>query len=302
MRGHDAARPAEHILARHTHPELRTGEFRTGPHTLHYVVCGTGKPLLLIHGINIGWGTWYRNIATLARHFRVYAIDLPGAGGSSDIKFRATDLIKDFVVPLERFIARNHLGNVRLVGHSFGGWIALTLALRKRVRVDRMALVSPVGFSMRVPWRHWGTCFHALARILAATVVRPTRKNMRLFLQGVLAKTHTLDDRFVDYFHESVRQGTDRHPFFMMHRLVAPFRFRSELDLRKNLAAASVPLLVVLGAQDPIFPRSVMASAFHASPNVRVEIFPGVGHVAPIEASTRFNRSLIRFFRAPSTT
>src|SRR3989338_8088252 len=90
-------------------------------HEINYAVCGSGKPLLLIHGANIGWGEWYANIAELVKHYRVFALDLPGSGNSSKIDFLSFDAEKDFVEVVERFMIDLNLTGAALVGHSVGG-------------------------------------------------------------------------------------------------------------------------------------------------------------------------------------
>jgi len=73
----------EQTLANSLGIELAIKQIPIGAHKINYLVAGKGEPLLLIHGANFGWGVWYPNIPELAKHFTVYAIDLPGAGHSS---------------------------------------------------------------------------------------------------------------------------------------------------------------------------------------------------------------------------
>src|SRR6185369_16047702 len=117
---------------------------------LHYVVAGSGRPLLLIHGLNIGWGEWYPNIAELAKHFTVYAIDLPGSGNSTKIDYEKVNVERDFVKVVEKYILNKKLKKINIVGHSSGGLVALALAQRKKVEVNKVIAVSPMGFAQQV--------------------------------------------------------------------------------------------------------------------------------------------------------
>jgi len=51
---------------------------------IHYVIGGTGEPLLLIHGFGQNWYMWNRLLPELSKHFTVIAPDLPGLGGVGD--------------------------------------------------------------------------------------------------------------------------------------------------------------------------------------------------------------------------
>jgi len=63
---------------------LHTGMVDTSLGKLHYVSAGNGAPLVLIHGGFGSWLHWRDNIAALAQHHTVFAIDLPGFGLSCD--------------------------------------------------------------------------------------------------------------------------------------------------------------------------------------------------------------------------
>ena len=74
---------------------------------VNYLTAGSGKPLLLLHGANMGWGQWYANIAELSEQFTVYALDLPGAGNSSKIGYDEMDFENHFVGLVEKFLEYN---------------------------------------------------------------------------------------------------------------------------------------------------------------------------------------------------
>ena len=75
-------------------------------YNINYLEAGAGQPIILIHGLNIGWGEWHQNIAELAKYFKIYALDLPGSGNSTKIDFHNADLEKKFVKIVDKFIIR----------------------------------------------------------------------------------------------------------------------------------------------------------------------------------------------------
>ncbi|HEV2550253.1 MAG TPA: alpha/beta fold hydrolase [Stellaceae bacterium] len=106
----------------------------------HYVVDGSGPPVLLIHGVGAQLGNWDGVAAVLARTFKVVRYDLRGHGKSSKVPgpYSLDLFVEDAVALLEHLgIARAHVA-----GHSLGGMIAITLAARHPERVDRLAILS----------------------------------------------------------------------------------------------------------------------------------------------------------------
>ena len=87
---------------------------------------------------------WQRNLDALAEHHRVVAIDLPGYGKSSKANYDYS--MAFYARTVEGVIDALGLGRVVLVGHSMGGQIALTHALRYPGRAEALVLVSPAGF------------------------------------------------------------------------------------------------------------------------------------------------------------
>src|ERR1700691_4660595 len=86
---------------------------------LHYVVCGHGEPVLLIHGLGLRATSWTFQIAALERQFRLIIPDLPGSGRSPPP--RDSYDIAQFARSLWRLL--DHLGAspINIVGFSLGG-------------------------------------------------------------------------------------------------------------------------------------------------------------------------------------
>ena len=114
-------------------------------HRLAYVRCGTGDPLILVHGITTSSFIWDDLLPILNVHHDVIAIDLLGTGASdrpvpSDCSLSAH---ADRVISL---IDQLGLGKIHLVGHDIGGGIAQILTVRHPDRVTTLSLVNTVGY------------------------------------------------------------------------------------------------------------------------------------------------------------
>ncbi|UWP88226.1 alpha/beta fold hydrolase [Aliiroseovarius crassostreae] len=110
--------------------------------TLAYREAGLGQTVVLIHGVGMQSAAWAPQIATLARSYRVIALDMPGHGGSSPLSAQAQ--LADFVVWLGGALDALELGAVSLIGHSMGALIAAGYAVTHPERVERVALLNGV--------------------------------------------------------------------------------------------------------------------------------------------------------------
>jgi pimeloyl-ACP methyl ester carboxylesterase len=131
---------------------------------------GTGAPVVLLHGLGGAAANWGEVTEELARSYRVLAVDLPGHGGSPRPPAGAgIDWFADAVA--EAVTAEDAEGAI-VAGHSFGGQLALHLALRHPSLVAGLLLAAPSGIRTR-------TRFVQVA-IAASTFVRPGRAVARV--------------------------------------------------------------------------------------------------------------------------
>ncbi len=108
----------------------------------HAMVAGAGKPVFLLHGASQAnsWHTWDKNIAALAEHSQVYALDLLGYG-ESDPAPAERDTLGQAAGLLELLDALQ-LPGASWVGVSWGGLLAQTIAIQAPERVDKLVLVD----------------------------------------------------------------------------------------------------------------------------------------------------------------
>ncbi len=264
---------------------------------IHYVTAGSaGEPVVFVHGVNIGWGEWYPNIAALAEHHVVYAIDLPGCGGSSPLDFFTADIAQTFTDVVGAFIAQHDFRNVTLVGHSVGGFIVLKVAALGSVDIRAVVLEDPLGFGDFMPIRFRPLYFAPIARFLAKVAVKGDPSGMREFFKSVMRADVRLPDAFLEYFSESLIFQGDSHPFFMIHRLFGSLsRIGPSFLLGDAASRIEVPTLIVFGANDPLIPWATVEGEVMAMPRVQVVHMQGVGHVPSIENSVQFNERVIGF-------
>ncbi|MBI2038015.1 MAG: alpha/beta hydrolase [Candidatus Magasanikbacteria bacterium] len=264
---------------------------------INYLVAGEGEPLLLIHGANIGWGMWYLNIPELSKKYKVIALDLPGAGVSDSLDFKNIDLEKIFVQLIENFLHFLEVDNIRVVGHSFGGWIAMKLAIVSKINIKKIVLSDSLGFSTSIPASQWPATVGALAKFISKTFFRATRSNMDRFLSSAFYSKTSVSELFYQYYFESLLGSDMRHPLLFFNGLSSFLRMRKELDLRSSLSLIKQPVLVVWGSEDKNVVYKNSKDFFKLIPNHKVEIIKEAGHVPSLEKSNLFNSLVLNFFQ-----
>ncbi|MBX2800016.1 MAG: alpha/beta hydrolase [Myxococcales bacterium] len=228
---------------------------------LNVVSSGQGPPVVLLHGLLLGSvAQWYFTLApALALHHRVVMFDLRGHG-RSEVAASGYDLAT-LADDLQRVRAEQGITEpMDLVGHSYGGLVALTLALREPGWVRRLVLVDvplpPGDPQWRRPIEEAGVdgLLAMLPEGVREQVLSGGRRSRKLLarLAQLAQRTTLLDD------------------------------VAAERDLQDaQLAQLPHRTLCLVGEESAC--RSAMARLQRVIPEARLEVVPG-GHFVPVEA------------------
>jgi pyruvate dehydrogenase E2 component (dihydrolipoamide acetyltransferase) len=236
---------------------------------------GDGDPIMFIHGFGGDLNNWLFNIDTVTGSGPVYALDLPGHGGSA--KAIANPGLASLTDAVEQFMAALGLKNAKLIGHSMGGAIAANLALRDDRLVKSLVLISPAGLGEDIN-----------SNYIDGFVRAQSRRELKSVLQNLFANAELVSKSMLDDVLKFKRlDGVEA----ALHGLAtAMFRGGKQTDvIADKLATSSIPIQIVWGARDAIIP----ASHAGALPKAHVEIIAEAGHMAQMEAASRVNE-LIR--------
>jgi pimeloyl-ACP methyl ester carboxylesterase len=222
-------------------------------HGERIAVCdeGQGEPLLLIHGMAGSSQTWRAILPQLAKKYRVIAPDLLGHGRSS--KPRTDYSLGAFAVGLRDLLDELGVKSATVVGHSLGGGIAMQFLYQHPDYCRRLVLISSGGLGPDVGW---------ILRLLAAPG----------------AEIWNAYSSFSD------RQTRDA--FLRTLRSVVDYRGQSVSALNRLNVRDDLPVLAIWGAEDTIIPVDHAYAALRNRPDSRLEVIPGVGHFAQVEAPT----------------
>lgn len=150
---------------------------------MHHLQRGTGRTLLLIHGLGGSWQSWSTILDELSAHRTVIAIDLPGHGATPADADSGTFF--GLVGSVERFIADNDLAGTDIVGSSMGARIVLELA--RRGSVGNVVALDPGGF-----WRGWERTFFKVTIGLSGKLVRAIRPLLPALSRNAATRTALL--------------------------------------------------------------------------------------------------------------
>jgi len=242
----------------------------------YFTLEGRGDPVVLLHG----WGASSQSLAglaaALADTFRVLAVDLPGFGWSQIPP--AAWGSREYAGHVERLMQQVGIDRAALVGHSFGGRIAMTLAAGRSTGISRLVLVASAGIR---PRRRAG--YHL--RVATAKLAR-----WFFCLPGWGATGR----RIISAMYARVGSRDYRAAGSMRPTLV---KIVNE-DLTPLLPSIQVPTLIVWGDQDQEVPRSAVEIVAARIPQARLVVFEGAGHFPFLDMSEKFCRTVNEFLRA----
>lgn len=260
----------------HTDHTERTLDVR-GVQT-HLVEAGApdATPLLYLHGSFLG-NLWLEAYAELARHFHLFAPDIPGFGLSQRPDWMRD--MSDYVLYLRDLLDALGLEKPTIAGHSLGGWIAAEVAVWYPERVGKLILSNAAG--IRVKGTPIGDLF----------AMNPGEQMSTVFEDLSAAAPLMPPEVTVDYILDQYRQRTT----------LASLAWNPHFDpkLERRLARITCPTLVLWGATDRLIPPVYGETFARFIPGARYVTLPGTGHMPMFEQPHEWARAIIEFAEAP---
>ena len=247
---------------------------------VHYTDTGSGEPVVLVHSGGNSGGQW-RGVAealaeTLGERYRLLAVDLYGHGKTGPWPGPAPAGLDALAAPVLA-LAEAHGGQAHLVGHSYGGVVALRAALSAQERCKTLSLVEPNAFSLLKSAGEAG---------LFAEASRHAEQDMADLARGA---RETMMERFVDFWNDTpgMFKGLPAH---IRERLLQTAEgivdgWRALLADPTTLAelnAMTLPTLVLGGDRTHKTLERIAQIAAAEIPGASLTIIPGAGHMAPL--------------------
>lgn len=150
---------------------------------INQITRGTGRKLLLVHGLGGSWQSWSTILDGLSSNRTVIAIDLPGHGATPAEHDSGT--FDGLVGSVERYIADNGLAGIDVVGSSMGARIVLELA--RRGNIGNVVALDPGGF-----WRSWERTFFKITIGVSGRLLRAIRPSLPMLSGNAASRTALL--------------------------------------------------------------------------------------------------------------
>lgn len=247
-------------------------------HRRAYVKAGSGPALLLLHGLACDHTTWDPVIRQLAERYTVIAPDLLGHGASD--KPRADYSLGGYANGMRDLLTVLDIDRATVVGHSFGGGVAMQFSYQFPERTERLMLVSAGGLGREVTpliKAIQGFGWEPAMRLLTRPGIRHVVTGAMRSGTGLWPK-HTRD---LDEVAAIIDSWSDRRTRFAIRHLV-----RAVIDWRGQIVTMSdraylteaMPLAVVWGEDDQVLPARHLEIARTLAPGAITELFGGAGH------------------------
>lgn len=235
----------------------------------YYVADGEktkGPILIFIHGWGVDATSWSGVIEKFLPYAsRIFAVDLPGFGKSENPKH--TFDVGCYTDIMEEFIKKLNIKEAVLIGHSFGGRIALRLSIKIPKSILKSVLVSSAGIR---------------TRSRRVKILKKLSKIMKLFFgrsENIKEKAYKL-------------VGSD---YQLKPELKDTFRRVINEEDTNLFSKVSVPTLLLWGEVDKITPLSSGKRMNKEIKNSEIFIIPDVGHFIFLDEPEIFVRKIIKF-------
>lgn len=251
-------------------------ELKTPIHAApHWTSTGTGTPVIALHGSASTGAQWRSLSEYLAVHFEVIAPDLAGYGRSGRPVARPT-------LAAEAAFLRPVLdaagGPVHLIGHSFGGAVALALAITVPDAVQSLTLIEPAAFRLLLN-------DDATDRMLN-TEIAAVAERVRTDLDA--GQREKAAEAFIDYWNGVgawARSSSHLQALILsaMDRVIENFTALAAPGLTaRALKTISVPTLVIAGLETPLPALRTAELVAETIAGAQLALIAGAGHMVPL--------------------
>ncbi|WP_297836341.1 alpha/beta fold hydrolase [Pseudomonas sp.] len=247
---------------------------------------GSATPLLLLHGSGPGvtaWANWRLNIPLLAEGRRVVAPDMVGFGYTErheGIQYNLDTWVKhaiDFLDALE-------IEQVDVVGNSYGGALALAMAIRYPQRVRRLVLMGAAGVDFELTQGLddvWGYV--------------PSVEGMRHLMDNFAYNKALISDELAELrYRASIRPGY-QEAFAQMFPAPRQRWVDALASPEADIRALDKATLIIHGREDRIVPPVTSKKLFELIDQAQLHMFGRCGHWTQIEHAARFNKLVTDF-------
>jgi len=237
---------------------------------MHHERTGSGKPLLLVHGLGANLHSWRTVAPDLARHREVIALDLPGHGRSPAEPGSGT--FAGLARSLSEWLEREGLTGIDMVGSSMGARLVLEMARRRKA--GAVVALDPGGF-----WRGWERVFFKTTIAVSIRLVRALRPLLPTLADTAIGRTVLMAQLSAkpwnlspDLVASELRSYADTKTFDALVKDLATG------PMQQGVTQAAAQIAIGWGRKDRLCLPRQAARALAAFPDARLHWFEHSGH------------------------
>ncbi|MEP6718430.1 MAG: alpha/beta hydrolase [bacterium] len=253
---------------------------------------GRGDPILCLHGFGASIFTWHYFIDPLSRYNKLILVDLKGFGSSAKPDDQQYS-IHNHADALHELIVQNDWRKLTLIGNSYGGALALLLAMRLQEtdssRLSKLVLIDAGAYKDYLPG------YLKLMRTFlgkAMVFLLPARQTVKFVLNLSFYNREKINEQQIATYSRPLSDPGNRNALLETARQCIPADADALVNKYKEI---SVPTLILWGRHDKVISLKVGELLSQTLPNSVLEIFEECGHIPQEEQPEKTIASISRF-------
>lgn len=242
-----------------------------------YLDHGSGRPIIFLHGQASDLLNFEPVYPLFEKDYRIIAIDYPGFGKSEK---PLIDFSEEFYVRLlDKLYDITGIEKATLIGHSYGGYVAMVYGSSHPERVSSMVLISPAGIQEypNIVKRTMRNSF-----TVDAIVSTPVEKSLSNYEVSTFNKTPEVE-QYALRRAALLKNGGEEFRGYA-HAMVQAMELMLETDIRDRIGKADIPTLLVWGRNDPLVPYKISKITQEYIPHSQLATIENCGHFPMLES------------------
>ncbi len=262
---------------------------------LYYRKTGSGKPLIILHGLYGSSDNWLSIGNSLADRFEVYLVDLRNHGRSPHDQVHTYEAIREDLLGL---IDKLGLDKVVLAGHSMGGKAAICFTQHYPDRIEKLIVIDIAPKSYKDLYRHEPLNHHDI--LTAMKNIDMSSASTRRDVDNMLA-AKIKSERIRSFLMKNLGRGDNNKYEWKLNLEVLLRELDSIMDgVNKNCfdtasPVTNIPVLFIRGSKSPYILDEDMEFIKRIFPSAELETIPDAGHWLHAEQPVAFTDAFLKF-------
>lgn len=253
----------------------------------HYVVKGEGKPVVLIHGGGSWLYSYRNNIDELSRKYKVYAVDMPGHGYTTE-KTKVKYDLDTYAEFIKEFLESQKIDKSNIVGHSWGGGWSVYFTEKYPEMVDKLVLLDSSGLNEpdKSEWKYFG--YPVIGEIISKLI---SLSNTKSSMKKMFINQSMLTDEYIEEIYTPLSFRENRN---------AQVQAQRHLDwsiTEDRLKDIDKQVLIIFGKKDCYFDNNYAKKMNSKIKNSNLCMIENTSHMPHEEQYNDVDNKIFDFFK-----